>query len=236
MSSFFNNVRKFIGHHGLREVFFRLLRYIAKPVYANVNFKIVRLSAFNVSEPHPDIRVSELTLAEVDDLLPVVYVDRKGVVERFSQNDRCFAVREDGKIVSFTWIRTRQRHLPELEMSLSLQPNQAWVYNAITARESRGKGLYSNILRFAAKKLASEGTDEIYGDVNSFNKASIKGFEKAGFEIIADVHMRRFLTYRIYDVCVFNSEVWSRLSGQIQNEDLRRATWRINGESRNLPK
>lgn len=81
-----------------------------------------------------------------------------------------------------------------------------------------------NIFHFVAKTLASDGIDEIYDDVNSFNKASIRGLEKFRLNFIVDAHIRQFFTHKIYDVHMFNSEVWSHLSAQIQKKDFKQGS------------
>ena len=99
--------------------------------------------------------------------------------ERFRNADEFFGWEKDGQIVSWGWVTFRDRKIGQ-----SIVPAQlgwAFLYNFHTHPEYRGQGLYPQLLTAIIRCLTKSGYCVLIIDVNSRNKPSLHGIEKAGF-------------------------------------------------------
>lgn len=69
------------------------------------------------------------------------------------------------------------------------------IGNCVTSEAYRGQSIYPKMIaRIAADTLAA-GVKEVFIIVNSDNVASIRGIEKAGFDLFATIKAKRFLLF-----------------------------------------
>jgi hypothetical protein len=73
--------------------------------------------------------------------------------------------------------------------------------DAVTAIEYRGQGVYPKMMQNISIDQLQKGEKEVFLVVNSVNAISIRGIDKAGFELRATIKAKRFLW--IY----FNKEI-----------------------------
>ncbi len=175
------------------------------------------MTSQDAAEPDQNIQLLELTQDDIDKMLEIMYVSRAGLQQRFSRGDRCFAVLDKSKILSYFWVRLGERHVPELHWKFNLQAHQAWLYNAVTAKQARGRGLYPSVIRHMAKVMVAEGINELFVDVEQRNCPSIRGVEKAGCKKIAKVKIKKIFSKRKYYLHIFDEEAWQRLSETISD-------------------
>jgi hypothetical protein len=213
----FKNILKFIRHHRYSELFKRLCSAIVKPLYENTAHYIVKLKLQLANAPDPSLNIKELTAGDIDSMLEVMYVSRSGLQRRFDRGDRCFAVVDNGNIISYFWARFGLKDSCELHLKFELKPHQAWMYNAITVRSARGRNLYPNVIRYMAKALLQSSVEEAFVDVELRNKASIQGLEKAGYKRLVLIHTKRLFSKTRYHITVFDADGWKILSQTIQN-------------------
>ncbi len=211
------NVLKFLRYHTYRELLNRLCRIVVKPLYESTDRYIVNLDLRSAAEPDPDLEIKELTTDDISTMLEVMYVSRAGLQRRFRHGDRCFAVLDSGKIVSYFWAQFGLRDLCELHLKFNLRPNQTWMYNAITVKTARGRGLYPNIIRYMAKTLIHSGIEEAFVDVAPSNIASIHGLEKAGCTRVVLIRMKKIFSTVNYKLTFFDKDAWHRLSEIIKD-------------------
>ena len=214
---YIKNILKFVRHHSLLELFRRIWLAATKSFFESRAMFIVTLSPEASIGLDVCSEVKELTSSEIDEMLEVMYLSRADINDRFNRGQRCFAIWDGGKIVSFFWVQFGIRRLLELHWEFNLKPNQAWMYNAITVKTARGRGCYPNIIRHIANVLRAEGFDEFFIDIEERNKASIRSTEKAGCRQIVKVKMKKLLRKAEYRITIFDKEAWQRLSGTINN-------------------
>ncbi len=78
--------------------------------------------------------------------------------ERFQQGDVCFvAIDAQDKVAHSHWVSAARGRIPELGMELILEPGQAYMYNATTRPDLRGRGLFPAVRDFLADSLHSKG-------------------------------------------------------------------------------
>jgi hypothetical protein len=171
----------------------------------------------SVVESDPNLNIKELCIEDIDRMFEVMYVSRRGLLQRFSCGDRCFAVLDNGKILSYFWVQFGLKDFGELHLKFNLQPNQCWMYNAITVKAARGHGLYPNIIRYMAKSLLCSGFNEAFIDVTPGNLPSIRGLEKAGSTKVTLVKMKKALSKIEYRFSVFDRDSGHKLFQTIEN-------------------
>jgi len=210
-------VLKFLRHHTYRELFDRLWRIIVKPLYESSARHIVKLDLRLADVPDPNLDIKEINAVNIDKMLEVMYISRGGLQERFSRGDRCFAVFENGKIISYFWAQFGRKDLCELHLKFDLRPNQAWMYNAITIKTARGRGLCPNVIRHMAKVLLQSGIDEGFVDVDPKNRSSVRSLEKAGCTPVVYIRMNKIFSSINYKFTIFNKRAWQQLSKTIED-------------------
>lgn len=102
------------------------------------------------------------------------------VSPRLARGDQFFAWRAGSQIACFGWVTFNSRFVGPLRLSDAT--SRAFLYNFYTMPKSRGVGLYSKLLRRAIISLREQGIAEVLIDVNSSNKASLRGILAVGFE------------------------------------------------------
>ncbi|MGA2915487.1 MAG: hypothetical protein ABSE89_05625 [Sedimentisphaerales bacterium] len=219
MIALIKNIWKFLRHHSYRELLNRLCRLMVKPFYESTARYIVKLDLRFAADPDPNLHTKELVSADTDNMLKVMYISRSSLQRRLECGDRCFAVIDNGQILSYFWAHFGLKNFQELHLNFRLLTNQTWMYNAITVKAARGRGLYPNTIRYMAKVLQKSGIDEAFIDVDSKNCPSIRGLEKAGCTRVALIHMKKILSKTVYKITVFDNSTWCRLSQIIENFD-----------------
>ncbi len=97
----------------------------------------------------------------------------------FDAGEWCVVAREDGRLGSVCWIGESTSFVAFPRVTTAL------IQRCFTFPEQRGRGLYSFALAFAARKLLDDdGKRPVLVESSTFNRASIRGIEKAGFERI----------------------------------------------------
>ena len=212
-----NNIIKFIRHNGFCGFLKKVCGLATEAFYENKSLIIFKLSTANVAVPAIDIHFTELTPSDVNQMQQTMYLSRKILQKRFSRGDRCFAVLDGERILSFFWVLFSQRILFEHHINVNLQAKQAWMYNAITIKEARGKGLYYNIILKIATTLSQQGIDELFVDAANDNVASIRGIEKVGCKEVVKIRIKKLFSKRKYHLHIYDKLSWKQLSEKIVN-------------------
>lgn len=217
ISIYKNDVIKFILHHGWPDFFKRIWRWAAKSFYENRSLYIFKLISKTAAEPDQNIRIAELTQDDIDGMRKIMYANRASLQGRFSREDRCFAVLEGGDILSFFWARFGEKYLPESHLKFHLRPHQVWMYNAVTVKRARGRGLYPNIIRHMTQVLGQEGIDELFVDVEETNQPSLRAVARAGCKKIARIQIKKIFSTTKYYLQIYDEITWQQLAETIDN-------------------
>jgi len=212
-------------HHSWLQLAGRLWKAAVRPMYARTVRVVVHSCGVDAGRDQWSDDVVELTRDDIDQLLGVMYVGRKDLLARFDRGERCFAVLENNRVISFFWSQVNLKDWEEMDLRLDLQRDRSWMYNSITVKQARGRGLYPKIIRHMFETLRRTGVNHFFVDVQPHNRASIRGLEKAGFTRIAIVSMRKILSKTTYHVAVFDRSRWDQLASLIVNYD--RAKWMV---------
>jgi RimJ/RimL family protein N-acetyltransferase len=101
------------------------------------------------------------------------------VEARFREGDLFFGWMQGPTVVSFGWVTLSDRQIGRSIVPAA--PGWAFLYNFYTNPDFRGQGLYPQLLTAIVKSLTKIHRHVVIIDVNSRNKASLRGIEKAGF-------------------------------------------------------
>lgn len=111
------------------------------------------------------------------------------VNEESSTKSVSYAIFDNGKFVHRSFLYA-QVHVLKL-----LGKFGPAIGNCVTSEDYRGQSIYPKMIYRIATGLLGKGVGEIFIIVNSDNIASIRGIEKAGFELFASVKAKRFLLF-----------------------------------------
>lgn len=102
----------------------------------------------------------------------------------------CFGAIDAGRLLSFAWVHEGSAEAgmnfgyhPGTATAMRLTPDAAFVFHLHTAREARGRGLASAVLRHAAAALRAErGVRSLVTTTEMVNDAARLALKRAGFE------------------------------------------------------
>ncbi len=80
---------------------------------------------------------------------------------------------------------------------LKLGSNEAEIKFCLTLPEARGQGLYPMVISAIKGYLSKKGLVRVYMCVHKENKPSIRGIEKAGFECVGSLKLRKVLGIQV---------------------------------------
>jgi hypothetical protein len=114
------------------------------------------------------------------------YPDRneslKTLNERFDRGDVCIAAWSERKIVAFSWANLRE--ISFLPYRMLLLDNEAYLYDAYTNIDFRGRRI-ADILRYQLYvELAKQGRYTLYSVSQRFNPSAIRFKTKLGAKIV----------------------------------------------------
>lgn len=115
---------------------------------------------------------------------------------RFAAGSRCFVAQVKGEIASYGWVSRGIESIGELERSLRMRPDEAYIWDCATLPAFRRRGLYSALLRHIAAALREEGVHRLWIGASVENHPSLRGFATAGFRPAVRVTFIRALALR----------------------------------------
>jgi len=106
--------------------------------------------------------VEEITSARTS-LVESAMGEEAGLVRpRFARGCRCFAVMINGSIAGYGWLSTAPEWIGELQLEISPNPGEAYIWNCVTVAEHRRKGVFRSLLGRIAGTATAEGTRRLW--------------------------------------------------------------------------
>jgi ribosomal protein S18 acetylase RimI-like enzyme len=115
--------------------------------------------------------------------LAVEFADRA-----FSGRDLCFVASHGDRVASYSWYAPGSiegRH--HVGVAMSYPNDVAYMYNAFTHPDHRGRGLYGHGVALAAKALQDRGVQRLITSVNRSNFASLRSCRRMGFKSLGQM-------------------------------------------------
>jgi len=119
--------------------------------------------------------------------------------ERFEKGAILWIVKLNDDIAGFVWTIRGKSISP---WYLPLTPHDAYVLDAVTFEEYRGRRLYPLIMNYVLGKLKSEGVSRALGELYAWNTPSIRGLERT--------YYRKFGEARRFHLLNRNITIWSQ--------------------------
>lgn len=105
--------------------------------------------------------------------------------ERLEAGDRCYAIpNEAGEVVSLVWVASgRTVYVYELGDSIWVPEDAAYLYDAFTFPEARGRHLIAQITKGVVNDLKDSSIRRCEVWISRNNGASLRAFGRVGFEV-----------------------------------------------------
>ena len=123
--------------------------------------------------------------------------DPAAVKQRFSAGSRCFVGRVDERIAAYGWVSWKIECVGELERSIRLQPEEAYIWDCVTLPQFRRQRLYTALLGHMLAVLQSESLTRVWIGSSLGNRPSLLGFRLAGFQPAIRLYHLRLLRLRL---------------------------------------
>ena len=105
---------------------------------------------------------------------------------RFAAGHRAYLAIIDGQPAAWGWVATRSADIGELGATLSLEPDERYLWNFVTLPAYRGLGIYPRLLQAIVRAESAEAKRFWIGYAPE-NYASGAGIRKAGFVIAVEM-------------------------------------------------
>lgn len=109
-------------------------------------------------------------------VIPGRVIPEEKFLQRLLENKKCFTVKYQGKVVAYTWCDLTECHY--LENRLPLKDNEAYLFDAFTSREFRGKNIAPYMRYQCYKELEKMGRCRLYSITSYFNSSARRFKEK----------------------------------------------------------
>lgn len=112
---------------------------------------------------------------------PAIWGD---LLRRELQGAECYGAFIDGRLIHTSWV-TDQKNviISEIGESLELEDGECCIFDCNTLAEYRGREAYTQTLMYITHVKTTSGYSSIYIYSLSSNISSIRGIEKAGFDL-----------------------------------------------------
>jgi len=127
-------------------------------------------------------RMSEIPAVNLDDL-PFEVVEASG------NGKTSFTIYDHGKFVHQSFLYDK------VHLLKTIGKRGPAIGNCVTDAAYRGQSIYPKMICRIATEQLRNGQKEVFIIVNTDNKASIRGIEKAGFKLYASIKAKRFLLF-----------------------------------------
>lgn len=117
---------------------------------------------------------------------------------RLAAGSRCFVARVGDEISGYGWVSRGVERIGELERSLRMQPDEAYIWDCATLPLYRRRGVYVALLRHMVSVLRADGVRRVWIGAARDNQPSLRGFARAGFQPVAHVAYARALGLRYF--------------------------------------
>jgi GNAT superfamily N-acetyltransferase len=128
-----------------------------------------------VYETPPDgFRIQRLGPADMDGIigLPDRNIPKQNILARFQKEIECLAVFRGEELLAFTWCNLAENTFPGDRFPLG--PDEAYLFDAYTCPQHRGKGLAPLVRYQIYKKLEQMGRHRFYSVSLRLNKRAIR--------------------------------------------------------------
>lgn len=107
--------------------------------------------------------------------------------EALPQSWVCTLGVEGASVVYYCFVSTGTVWIDEFGLQRSFAPDEAYVHTCYTLPSYRGRGFHSLALQCVRQWLRQQGFRTAFAVVAAWNLPSLRGFQRAGFEVAGSV-------------------------------------------------
>ncbi len=100
---------------------------------------------------------------------------------------KCYIGNIEQEIATYGWVSFDDEHIGELDLTIRVPANEAYIWDCATLPAYRGLRLYPALLAFILNELSAEGIARVWIGADEDNVASQKGMALAGFRPMIDI-------------------------------------------------
>ncbi|HZO74680.1 MAG TPA: GNAT family N-acetyltransferase [Ktedonobacteraceae bacterium] len=109
------------------------------------------------------------------------------VLQRFARICKCYLGKIEQEIATYGWVSFDDEHIGELDLTIRMPANNAYIWDCATLPAYRGLRLYPALLAYILKELRAGGIARVWIGADEDNVASQKGMALAGFRPMIDI-------------------------------------------------
>jgi GNAT superfamily N-acetyltransferase len=106
---------------------------------------------------------------------------------RFQQGNQCYGAWVDERLAAYGLVSFDVEYVGELDLTLTLLPGEAYIWDCVTLPTFRRKGLFTALLGYMVEALRQERIERIWIGADLANQPSQRGIDRAGFMRIVDL-------------------------------------------------
>ena len=108
------------------------------------------------------------------------------LMDRFAAGHRAYVALLDDEPAAFGWVATRRATIGELGATFEIPARERYLWNFVTLRAHRGKGIYPRLVD-AIVRAERDEAERFWIAYAPENHASGAGIRKAGFSAVAEL-------------------------------------------------
>ena len=109
------------------------------------------------------------------------------VLQRFTRRCKCYLGKIEREIATYGWVSFDDEHIGELDLTIRMPANNAYIWDCATLPAYRGLRLYPALLAYILSELRAGGIARVWIGADEDNVASQKGMALAGFRPMIDI-------------------------------------------------
>ena len=100
-------------------------------------------------------------------------------------------VRHSGRIIGYVKVGFGRVYIQDFQGVAIFRPNEAFIYDTFVLPEFRRQGIASAAIEFCMRLLQRNGFTRLYCHIPTWNVASIKAYNRSGFQPLRSLRYRR---------------------------------------------
>lgn len=181
----------------------KTLAYLFRAIYFRQIYRIYRIdlteTRTSVDSDVHNLIFKILTPQNVDMIAQIENIAewlRGKLSDAIAAGHPCLVALDKDRVAGFNLINTDHATLALVNLTKKLRKGCAWSEHIAVRKEYRKTGLGAQLRFRIFQELKKRGFQRLYGGTLPSNTASLSLARSVGFQEVADVHYRKFLTFQ----------------------------------------
>jgi GNAT superfamily N-acetyltransferase len=130
--------------------------------------------------PHsPLVEVREVSAGSAQVIVEVMGAEGDLVAMRLARGCRCFGAWIGPEVVGYGWLSARDEWIGELQLGITPDRGEAYIWNCVTVPRHRRKGIFSAVVASIVAQARTEGFARVW--IGSVANSAERAVVRAGF-------------------------------------------------------